>query len=437
MAAACTGENGRMQPPVGPAAGDPAPPTLAALAKVAGDVSAFYEQHPYPPPVASLDPRSAGRAGPDRRRTDFHLLWPARSFRDDFNILIAGCGTAQAAKYAQRWPRARVTGIDVSAASIRHSAVLKRQHRLENLTLRELSVERTIELGQRFDLIVCTGVLHHLPNPDAGLSALREALEPDGAVHLMVYAPYGRAGVYLVQDYARRLGIGTSPREIRDLVESLFGLPQDHPLVPLLRNAPDFRNDAALADALLHPMDRPYSVPQLLDFLHRGGLCFSRWLRQAAYLPDCGTLASSPHAARLKKLPAEEQYAAAELFRGTMVRHSVVARRDDAPEEAQPIRFDGDDWFGYVPVRLPNTVSVQHRLPPGAACVLINQTHTYTDLILPLDAAGKDLFDAIDGSRSIGDIANGSHARACARTLFPKLWFYDQIVFDASSRRLD
>jgi hypothetical protein len=120
-----------------------------------------------------------------------------------------------------------------------------------------------------------------------------------------------------------------------------------------------------------------------------------------------------------------------------MVRHSVVARRDDAPEEAQPIRFDGDDWFGYVPVRLPNTVSVQHRLPPGAACVLINQTHTYTDLILPLDAAGKDLFDAIDGSRSIGDIANGSHARACARTLFPKLWFYDQIVFDASSRRLD
>ena len=69
-----------------------------------------------------------------------------------------------------------------------------------------------------FDLIVCTGVLHHLADPDAGLRALRSVLNPKGAMYLMVYAPYGRTGVYMLQDYCRRLGIGTSEQEISELM---------------------------------------------------------------------------------------------------------------------------------------------------------------------------------------------------------------------------
>ena len=36
-----------------------------------------------------------------------------------------------------------------------------------------LRIEQVEQLGQTFDLIVCTGVFHHLDNGDAGLSALR------------------------------------------------------------------------------------------------------------------------------------------------------------------------------------------------------------------------------------------------------------------------
>src|SRR5262245_22152708 len=36
-------------------------------------------------------------------------------YREDLPILIAGCGTSQAPKYALRWPAAQVTGIDFSA----------------------------------------------------------------------------------------------------------------------------------------------------------------------------------------------------------------------------------------------------------------------------------------------------------------------------------
>jgi hypothetical protein len=39
---------------------------------------------------------------------------------------------------------------------------------------------------------------------------------------------------------------------------ALKALPSGHPIENLLREAPDFRHEAALADALLHPQDRAY-----------------------------------------------------------------------------------------------------------------------------------------------------------------------------------
>jgi SAM-dependent methyltransferase len=401
--------------------------------RVAREVSAFYERHPYPPPVDDLEAYRTLWTD-DRRRADAHLFWPHEPYRDDRTILVVGCGTSQAARHALRWPRAKVVGIDVSASSIESTERLKRMYGLDNLELCQLPVERAADLGRSFEHIVCTGVLHHLPDPDAGLRALHGVLEPDGAMQLMVYAPYGRAGVYLLQDYCRRLGIGATAPEIRALAQSLQAIPPDHPLMPVLRNAPDFGNEAALADALLHPCDRAYSVPQLMHFIEAGGFSFGRWIEQAAYLPHCGALASTPHHALLARLPPPEQYAAVELFRGSMIRHSAVLYRNDRPQHAA-IGFEGDAWLDYVPIRVPDTISVHERLPPGAAAVLINRHHTYTDLYLPVNPRQNELVDAIDGKRSIGEIAPESSLRHVARVLFEGLWWYDQVVFDRSRAR--
>ena len=396
----------------------------------AAEVQNFYERYPYPPPIDSLEDYRRHWQDRQRRRADYHLFWPANSFRESYSILVAGCGTSQAAKHAMRWSDASVTGIDFSATSVRCTEELKGKYHLNNLQVRQLAIERVGELEVSFDQIVCTGVLHHLPDPDAGLKALRDVLKPGGAMHLMVYAPYGRTGIYMLQEFCRRVGVQADDAGLRDLIAALTALPRGHPLETLLREAPDFRQEAALADALLHPQDRAYSVPQLFDFLARGRLAFGRWLMQAPYLPHCGVLAKIPQADRIAQLSMAEQYAAVELFRGTMIRHSVVAYRDDSP--AARVSFDGDVWLDYVPIRVPDTICVQERLPPGAATVLINRTHTYTDIYLPIDAQEKNMFDAIDGERTIGEIVveQGQHGKA--RAIFERLWRYDQVVFDTS-----
>jgi SAM-dependent methyltransferase len=406
---------------------------------VAEEVRDFYDRYPYPRPVENLDQYRLLWQDRNRRRADYHLYWPAQPFREDQSILIAGCGTSQAAKHALRWPAAQVTGIDFSATSVRYTQALKRKHSLNNLQVFQLPIERVNELEMSFDQIVCTGVLHHLVDPDAGLSALRCVLAPDGAMHLMVYAPYGRTGIYMFQELCRRTGIHATDEGIRDLMAMLKALPPGHPLENLLRVAPDFGHEAGLADALLHPQDRAYSVPQLFDFIQRGGLTFGRWVKQAPYLPHCGALANIQLNSRMAHLPLAEQYATVELFRGTMVRHSVILYRNDSPGDLQPISFAGEAWLDYVPIRMSDTICVQERLPPGAAAVLINQTHTYKDLFMPINPIEKRWFDAMDGTCRNGDIIEKTRPTSqkstqldMARTFFERLWWYDQVVFDVS-----
>lgn len=347
---------------------------------------------------------------------------------------MAGCGTSQAAKYAMRWPRAKITAIDVSAISIACTNELKHRYSLDNLQVRELPVEHAAELGCRFEHIVCTGVLHHLPDPDAGLHALHDVLEPTGALHMMVYAPYGRAGVYLMQDYCRRLGIGSSASDVRDLAVSLRALPADHPLMPLLRNSSDFQTNAGLADALLNPLDRSFSVPELFEFLDRASLKFGRWIRQAPYLPNCGGVVSAPHRTRLMQLSIEEKFAAMELLRGTMVRHSMVAYSKGSKAQHTPIDFNGDAWTRYVPLQVSGTTAVRERSPKGATAVLINKNHAFRDIYLPINQEQEELLRLVDGRRNIGAIMGPQRNSDQARTFFELLWLHDQIVFDVSQR---
>lgn len=391
-------------------------------------IADFYDQHPYPPPVDDLAALATRSAAGGVDRAAHHLVWPRRSPASIRSILVAGCGTSQAARHALRNPGVEVVGIDVSTTSIEHTRRLAHRHRLTNLSVHRLAIERVGELDRRFDHVVCTGVLHHLADPLAGLRALREVLAPGGAITLMVYAPYGRVGVSMIQDYCRRLGVTPSLDEIADLVATLRELPTGHPLGRLLRETRDFHDDDALADALLNPRERAYDVPGLLALLDDAGLRFGRWARQAPYLPDCGSISETPHADRISALPVPDQYAALELFRGTIDRHTVIAfERHDT---SQDLDFtDARATRGFVPVLASSALVVDdvQRLPAGAAAALLNRAHPATDLVMFVDGAELAVFRRIDGRRAVGELGPR------ASELVERLWRHDLVVVDATT----
>ena len=210
-------------------------------------------------------------------------------------------------------------------------------------------------------------MLHHLPDPGAGLRALRDVLEPRGAMQLMVYARLRPrrnlhdAGVLPAPGRQRIRGTICETRRY-DSTRS-----RDHPISGVLRRAKDFRKPDAMADALLHPLDRAYTVPSCTPGSSGAGCCSAaganrlRICLNAAWWRTVRTRPASPRCRRSK------QHAAVELFRGTMVSHSFIAYRGDREEESRPISFAGDGWRDYVPIGLPWTVCVQERCPLAAS----------------------------------------------------------------------
>src|SRR5580765_2653312 len=125
-----------------------------------------YTRYPYPEPGDDiptwLKSFNYDRFEPLAYSAQF---WPEGRPRADLKILSAGCGSMQAAVVAFNNPECHVTGIDFSPASIAHEERLRERHKLENLTLRAMDLLDAPSLQQQFDLIICTGVLHHLPDP--------------------------------------------------------------------------------------------------------------------------------------------------------------------------------------------------------------------------------------------------------------------------------
>ena len=218
-----------------------------------------YERWIYPEPIEDLETWIAGGAfsvGDAKECGD--IFWPTTGYREGMDILIAGCGANQAARYAMQHPTARVTGIDLSETSLAHEEKLKAKHGLDNLTLRQMRLEEVAELGETYDFIASSGVLHHLPDPVAGLKALGGVLNRDGVIFAMVYGRYGRAPVYMMQDLFRTVGLTAQTEEDVALVKATIQLlPKEHPLHTYAKRSSDMKFDAGLVDLFLHRQDRP------------------------------------------------------------------------------------------------------------------------------------------------------------------------------------
>ena len=248
-------------------------------------VSRQYERWTYPAPIQDLeawlknnwqwfDPSHAHR-----------ILWPDRDYKPDLDILVAGCGTNQAAVFAYTNRAAKVVAVDISQPSLDHEQYLKDKHGLKNLELHRLPIEELPTLGLDFDLVVSTGVLHHLADPLAGMKALADCVRRDGAIAVMLYAKYGRIGVELLQSVFRDLGLRQDDASVRMVNETISVLPADHPVRSYFKIAPDLQYDAGLVDTFLHGRDRDYTVDDCLDLVTSAGLVFQGWLLNAPYYP--------------------------------------------------------------------------------------------------------------------------------------------------------
>ena len=379
-------------------------------------VRAQYERWIYPEPVADLEAWLAGGGvsiGDAREYGD--LYWPDAGYREGLNILVAGCGANQAARYAYQHRSATVTGIDLSEASLAHAEMLGKKHRLDNLSLKRMRLEDAGELDGEFDFIACSGVLHHLPDPLAGLKALGGLLARDGVIYIMLYGRYGRAPVYMMQDLFRLVGATEQSGEDVGLVKATLQiLPREHAMRSYAKRSSDMKFDAGLVDLFLHKQDRPYSVSQCLELTKEAGLVFQAWNEPTSYNPDGYVPENHPLYKKLETLGDEDRWRAMELFGGFQSRHDFCVCRPDRDRRNYVFDFAAAD-FPDRATPLPRNVTLTPAAGDKPAMLAGDRIPPLT-LPPPLVA----IFQQVDGVRSIRQCLEASGISIPPETLLQR-----------------
>ena len=379
-------------------------------------VRAQYEELPYPPRDPREERQRLARTWLDDLPMINHYCFAGKqSFRDGFRALVAGGGTGDATIFLAEQLRntgAEIVHVDLSSASIdvaRERAQVRglANVRWVNASLLDMARE---ELGT-FDYINCSGVLHHLADPDAGLRALLAALRDGGALGIMVYGQYARTGVYQMQALMRLINQGETDtgRKIAAAREVLAALPATNWFkrgeADLYSDHVDL-GDAGLFDLLLHAQDRAYSVGELYDWCHDSHglhLEFTDVGRgRAAYIPEMVIGPREPQFLdTIRKLPVRTRQEIAELLGGTLVTHSFFATR--SPQAAAPY---GDveyvPFFYHEPLSGPEfaTLIRHHHSRP----FVVDHPHTGFSIRIEPGRFGEHILRHLDGKRSFGEI---------------------------------
>jgi len=235
-------------------------------------VRAQYEANPYPRWAKTPPPETISSfADLMQAKFDFTGFHPMRP--DGLDILVAGCGTGwQAARYGQIYPSAKVLGVDLSLASLSYAKAKTAETGARNVAYAQADILKLNELGLTFDVIVATGVLHHMADPLTGWQLLLDLLRPHGVMNVALYSKEARSGISDACRWLSDSGYTATPEHIRRARQDLLRI--DKPEWQSIFHSPDFYTMSECRDLLFHECEHLFTLPQISGFVRAHDLRF-------------------------------------------------------------------------------------------------------------------------------------------------------------------
>lgn len=231
-----------------------------------GAVRDFYAAAPFPgyperDSVSGLRARAA--------RSEFARLLDA-AIPGDAQVLEVGCGTGQLGLFLATADRT-VIGADLArpslelarAAAIRYGA----SARFVETDLRSPGLQRSA-----FDVVICSGVLHHTPDPRASFASVAQLVRPGGVLVIGLYNAWARL-----------------PHRLRRAIFRLTGVAPFDPVLRARRCEP-LRREAWLRDQYLHPEEHRHTLREVRRWFSDNGVLYLRTFPSALFGEEAGDL---------------------------------------------------------------------------------------------------------------------------------------------------
>ena len=187
----------------------------------------------------------------------------------DIDVLVAGCGTGEhALRLSRYFKNLNITALDLSKSALAYGSIQAEKYGL-TVNFIQADLLNIRKLPNQFDVIECSGVLHHMESPIHGLKALLGQLRPGGLIKLALYSRKARSLISSLRD---TLGsnLPTDDKGIRQVRELL--IKQDSDTWQPILKSPDFYSLSACRDLLFHELEHTYDLHEIQQMLESCGL---------------------------------------------------------------------------------------------------------------------------------------------------------------------
>ena len=257
-----------------------------------------YEHHPYPRWLRMPSVRARPLFELLRQRFPHAEFGPPRD--GPLRVLVPGCGTGyEAVDAALCYSNSEILAVDLSRASLAYAQRMAKVLGIESIAFKQADILELDVLCEQFTLVSCSGVLHHMGDPERGWAVLERRLEPGGVMRIGLYSEIARAAIVRARELIEASGLEPVEPDIRAFRQRILNQ-NDDPLLGELKNSDDLYTTSACRDLLFHVQEQRFTLPRIgrilsdlgLEFLGfelPGGGIRSRYL---AMFPDDETMTS-------------------------------------------------------------------------------------------------------------------------------------------------
>lgn len=243
--------------------------------KISESVQGQYEVNPYP--RWEITKISEKRVTLGKWLSSYSKKFQEKKFQNITHpkILIAGTGTGQQAiSTASTIKNAAVDAFDLSKSSLAYAIRKTDEFKINNINFFQADLFNLDFMVDKFDLVQCSGVLHHTSDPLAGLNSLKSKCSENGLIQIGLYSKFARASLNKIRNDIKALNIGKSHNEILEYRNKIIADDDYKNELGVISKWGDFYTTSMFRDLCFHEQEIQFDCMDLKNLIDNAGLKF-------------------------------------------------------------------------------------------------------------------------------------------------------------------
>ncbi len=193
---------------------------------------------------------------------------------DSPDILIAGCGTGkELVTMAKIFKKAKFLAIDLSVNSLAYAKMKTIENNVDNVEFLQCDLLSLKKLNRKFDIIISSGVIHHMENPELGFKILSSCINKNGLMRLGLNSKLARRNIINIQksikDIVPKNITNDSIRAVRDFIFSL-----DSKSSFDVKNMRELYCLSSVRGLMMNFPEKSFSINEIKSLLNQSDLTF-------------------------------------------------------------------------------------------------------------------------------------------------------------------